>query len=520
MPWVRDGIVQSEYEAVNVLVDLATFSDSVFQSLMERDWADDGLSVVETSIIDNLQWIGDPFPRRGVRLLRMPFLDEPDAIDAAAMEALANLASFSPREFDRIMAHPTIRADITDEWANIVATLFGVHETNPSLVNALLDPQIVTLDSKTIVLPLAGKVELTVIRLGPSADRSIDLLEHAVRSAEDFMDVPFPTGYVGVLFADAVSGSFAGTYSGTHITILPEYDIDDNSHESQGAAAIIAHEVGHYYWSGNVAWIDEGAANLLAIISDHERVGRPIEPQDQPCAHAASIQILEQMGASGDDKSHPAFDCNYSLGERLLLDIYRSLGETDFRRALRALYLASTIPVVVETTDGTPAGISTLKEAFGGTSSTPTIIARWYEGTERYDLTGLDDSSVNPTMATLNGSLAPIATALSASDCYAYRYSDTFLAADIVGGVDVCLDYSYDVQVLEEADIELVVWFEDGFPWERRQFHLEAEPSYIGGQWALPLGSGPDYPWALGHYFVYIYHEGAKVGETTFTISR
>ena len=37
---------------------------------------------------------------------------------------------------------------------------------------------------------------------------------------------------------------------------------------------------------------------------------------------------------------------------------------------------------------------------------------------------------------------------------------------------------------------------------------------------SLPMGSGPDYPWAAGEYFVYIYHEGGKVGETTFTVTR
>ena len=516
---MKDGIARSEYVAVDVLVDLATFSDSVFEELMQRDWADDGLSEVETSIIDSLQWIGEPFPRRGVRLLSMPFLDQPGAVDAAAMESLGDLAYFNPREFDRIMSHPTIRAGITDDWANIVATLFGVHETNPSLVNALLDPQMVTLDSKTIVLPLAGRVDLAVIRLGPGAHRSIDLLEHAVRSAERFMDVPFPTGYVGLLFADAVSGTVAGTNFGTHLAVRPEYDVDDGTHEAQSAAAIISHEVGHYYWSGNIAWIDEGASNLLAIISEYDRVGRRVEPQDQPCAYAPSIQTLEQMGASGEHKSHPAFDCNYSLGERILLDLYRSLGKTNFQRSFGALYLASRIPDANETTEGTPVGISAFREAFSSASSMPTITARWYEGTEPYDLSGLDLSTVNPTLESVNGRLEPIRIALSSDDCATDANDQSTASGEIADWLYVCLSYDYAVESKREVELELAVWFEDGYPWERRVLSFDAEPNYIGGWLSASIGSGPDYPWASGQYYVYIYHKGVKVGKTQFTAS-
>ena len=88
-----------------------------------------------------------------------------------------------------------------------------------------------------------------------------------MRGAEEFMGVPFPTKYVGLLFENAVTGSFAGTNFGTHMAILPKYDVDDGSHESEFAGQNIAHEVAHYYWSGNADWVDEGAAELMAAVS-------------------------------------------------------------------------------------------------------------------------------------------------------------------------------------------------------------------------------------------------------------
>ena len=95
-------------------------------------------------------------------------------------------------------------------------------------------------------MPLAGETHLAIIRTGPGAERSMDLLEHAVRHSEEFMAVSFPTGYVGWLFGDAVTPSFAGNNFGTHIATLSRYDTD----ESEFTASHIAHEVAHYYWIG------------------------------------------------------------------------------------------------------------------------------------------------------------------------------------------------------------------------------------------------------------------------------
>ena len=429
--WIGDGLTDHEVVVVQEAQWMAQDSPRLARATLSKSWLADGVDEAKASVVQSLRFIGERYSQEGLRLLSMPFLEVLDAIDVTAMDSLADLAYFSPIEFDRIMAHPTIRAGITDDWANIVATLFGVYESNPKLVDDLLDPQKVTLDSESIVLPLAGKVELSVIRLEPGADRSIDLLEYAVRSVETFMNVPFPTGYVGLLFANAVSGTYAGTNFGTHVAIRPEYDVDDGTHEANSAAAIIAHEVGHYYWSGNVAWIDEGGAELIAIISEYERVGRPIEPENEPCPYVANLLTLEQLGASGEDKSHPAFDCNYSLGERIMLDLHRTLGDTEFRRSLRSLYTASTVPNADEATEGTPVGIAELRMAFGSTSPVRDVTARWYEGAEAYDLSGLDSSPINPTLATVSGRLDPIRIALTSNDCSSDTYTQSLSSGTI-----------------------------------------------------------------------------------------
>ena len=224
--------------------------------------------------------------------------------------------------------------------AKIVALLAGTNRANPGLINTLLDPNRVALEERIIDLPLAGKTYLAIISTAAGADRSMNLLEHSVRQVEAFMDEPLPINYVGVLFENAVVGSAAGTNFGTHIAIRPKFDIDDGSQAADFTGHVIAHEVAHYYWSGNDDWVDEGAADFLASISERARTGQPLEATNHPCAVASSINALARFDTNRDPD---AFDCNYALGERLFLDMYGSLDENRFKRGFGTLYLLSAV---------------------------------------------------------------------------------------------------------------------------------------------------------------------------------
>ena len=114
--------------------------------------------------------------------------------------------------------------------------------------------------------------------------------------------------------------------------------MDDGSHEANVAGAHIAHEVAHYYWSGSSDWIDEGAAEFLASVAENSRTGEDVEVTNYPCAYADSIARLESLNAP---RGSPAFHCNYALGERLFVDLYRGLGKAAFQRGFRNLYRLS-----------------------------------------------------------------------------------------------------------------------------------------------------------------------------------
>ena len=531
LPWVADGVSPAEQQAAESLIYFATTEQTLFWDLTEKPWLAADSSRQLSPVLNGLDNILSLDPAAVEKIVSMPFLDALEAPDLAAMESLARLAYTDLSAFRGIMAHPNINDGITDEEAKVVALLWGVNLKNPGLVNTLLDFSRITLEQRTIDLPLAGQVTLAIVRTRPGAGRSMDLLEHSVRATEDFIGEPFPKQYVALLFEDAVPSSYTGTNFGTHLVILPKHDVNDDSHESTAAGHIIAHEVAHYYWSGADNWLDEGAAEFNAAYSERIRVGRPLIPDNYPCAATASIVELESRNYLRDSSG---FRCNYAHGERLFLDLYRSLGDALFRQGYRRLYLATGI-------DGgdssrSKASIYEVRAAFkSNTTDTTTntnttngaaaeasnaavdrVIARWYDGAESYDTGSLDNSPVIAQLPSVNGWIDRAYVALTEQG----RPVTGFSTSEAGDWVWLTLDYSYDFSgSLQQLDFEVVEYFEDGFPYRRDTFTVEAESSYIGGTQWLSVGPGPEQDWAPGRHWVYVYHEGRKVAEVEFEVT-
>ena len=294
------------------LVQLATFYEAVFADLIGKPWVKDALDEPEVAVVHNLRWLAREDESAALRLVSMPFLNEVEPSDGVAMRSLWLLAHFNAPDYQRVMSYPTLRAGISDDWAKLVAVLSGVSRTNSLLINALLDPDRVTLEGRTIILPQAGPVDLAIIRTGPGAGLSMDLLEAAVRHAEAFVAEPFPIGYVALLFENVVVGSFAGTNFGTHMAVRPEHDVLLSSNEADSVSHTRAHEVAHYDWSGNGDWVDDGASDFMASIAESARTGQPAGASNLPCGYTRNISDLEGLNSpQGSD----AFDCNYALGE-------------------------------------------------------------------------------------------------------------------------------------------------------------------------------------------------------------
>ena len=144
----------------------------------------------------------------------------------------------------------------------------------------------------------------------------------------------------------------------------------------------------------------------MASTSENARTGGPIEVTNDPCGYARTIAELETLDPARIGESE--YTCNYALGERLFVDLYRSLDEDSFREGLRDLYLLSQVEEEVEMQEETEVGIEQVRTAFKGDededgSIVETIAARWYDGTQPYAPSAHDTGLTNPILSTING---------------------------------------------------------------------------------------------------------------------
>ena len=507
--WVADGVSEDESAAIRHIRATAYESETLAMSLMEAAWLADGVSEDESGVIRDLRRIAQKDADSAARIIAMPFLDSLDPTDVSAVETLGILASIYPNDFDRAMSHPALADGITDSEAPIVAMLRIVYRLDPDLVDVLLDPSDVPLNQskfyverKTTRLPLSGDVVIAIVRTNPGAQRSMGLVENAVITAENLMARPLPTNYVVVLFVED-EVFLAGTNFGTHIAIRPKYDIDDGSHEADSAPSIIAHEVAHYYWSGNADWVDEGMAEFMASVIENRRDRKPIVATNNPCSLAKSIAELEGLESS----SYGAFLCNYALGERLFISMYQVLGEDAFWNGARDLYDMSLVDAPNDWRDGTPININHVRDTFGDESeSAATVISRWYDGTEAHDLSGLDTRAPNPAFSTVNGRIDRVRVLMS-DNGNPYGFN---------------IGYSFgQVSELRKIHLEAVVFYEDGFEFWRVNVEITAKPgNYIGGLGGFVIVSTPISFGGVadGRYWVYVYEGENKLAEATYEV--
>ena len=395
LPWVRDNITGTETQAIYGIRWAVRYNAEVANRMLQKSWVRDDITVDEATAIRYLHWMGwyENEPNQKVvetiiQIMDMPFLQSVEGADAMALRSLERLEDNDQDAFLEIMSHPNIEDGITDEEAKIVALLGSTYKYRPQSVDFLLRGTGVYLEERFIELPFSGETLLAVIRIRDQATPSMDYLEHSVRTIEEFMGEPFPTSYIALFFDDATVTDLGGTNYSTHITMSLLYDVEYGRLWKR-TPFVIAHEVAHYYWTRNSRdWVDEGPAELLGSISEKARIGTQVEITNNPCASAKTIAELESMAVMletwADTVKANWFRCNYSLGEQLFLDLYNTFGEEAFRQGFRSLYLKSQLDDSTDECEGTNLNICHVAAAFKANASpdiaakVDEIIARWY----------------------------------------------------------------------------------------------------------------------------------------------
>ena len=343
----------------------------------------------------------------------------------------------------------------------------------------------------------------------------MDLLEHSVRTIEEFMGEEFPVRFIGILFKDAVNAAegAAGTNFGNVIAQRAKYDVDDDSPEANFLPELTAHEIAHYYWRSDEDWIDEGAATFMEFIVENARTGAPLVADRYPCPYFENLGELDRANPNKRDAGNT---CNYSLGERLFLDLYRTLGREQFREGFRNLYLASK-------RDSVHAGIEEVEAAFKKDASPEVVAAvdsvlnRQYHGTEPYDLSFLDTSPVDPNFRSIDGFVRETFIVLD-SDRPEETRTDQFSAADFQGRIYLVLRTVFPItQNPKELMLEYVTYHDDGFAFRRRDRTHVFQPDWTNTRSFTSIGSPNS--WRPGRYWVYVYEGDLKVAEVAYEVT-
>ena len=472
--------------------------------------------------IGALQWIEDGIGNRaefnaarGLVLMAkagyLPsLLEEPWVVDGsnyAALESLWVLELNKPERLAGIMSHPTISDGISDQEAKIIAVI--TPGSPPDRVDKLLDPAQVTLEERTITLPLAGETDISIVRTGPGTDHAIESLVHAVRSIEEFMGLPFPRRQVLYIFTVYENPPFGGKHYGNHVKIF----VDDKSLGKESTLSIVAHEASHYYWRYGRDWTNEGAATFFESIANNTTSG-PLSRD--PCPLARSITELEDLQRELSNPEEVRF-CHYRLGERLFRDLYRNMDETTFRLGFRRLFLHTLHPVSDECNDDRLTDCH-VKEAFTAyapaekASIIEKVIDRWYDGSEPYDLSSITGTPVESDIDAIDGRIDGAYVSFSSGGS---PVSVVTLGPNRNPNFYLNLDYSYrNSSGLESLPIEIVQYFEDGFDFQRMNADLPVPVNNTQRTHNVWIQRG-DFP---GRYWVNVYLAEQKIAETTYEI--
>ena len=336
------GFANDEGLIVSYILKILRESPAAAETLLGLPWLADGITDMEADALKHLSQLSGRNGDAAATIIAMPFLKTLESRDTLALRALDDVARQDASSFKEVLSYPRIRDGITDEDTKIVA-LIGGWAYKYGSAQVLLAETGVYIEERIIELPHTGETLLAIIRTEDRVSQSMDYLEHAARTIEQFMDEPYPANYLAVLYYDH-PGINSAWNEYTHLLFHAKDDAVDGG--PQYHAGVIAHEAAHWYWIHDWEdwpyqwWVAEGTADFFRAFSEHERIGRPLEPTKRPCGFFDKISELEE--ARPDTKFIPGRvtprTCFYTLGQRLFLDLYHALGHETYQAGLHTFY--------------------------------------------------------------------------------------------------------------------------------------------------------------------------------------
>ena len=508
--WMQDGLDDHERYLLELVIPRGdVFSEGsgaliahFVDALATEPCLQDGLSTDERWLLSTLPWENSSYRKTDTTarvhainaLLDEPWLqDGLNQTERFLAQGLARLPSTASADamayVERVLGAAWVRDGVDENEYLFLLQAFNASNFG-ALIRTMAKPSFrVIVEKRVITLPLSGEVPLVIIRSRPGSARTMDGLEYAVRGVETLIGARLPVPVVRLIL-DSYGGGL-----GNHGDYMV-FPADADGTDWLDAATI--HEIARLYVRTGMAWARDGTASIIEDIVGEPRSGKPVDAHNYPCARATSIAELERQ-------AH--YRCNYALGKRILVDMYRTLGTELFQQGLRDFR-------------NHIFDIQGLRTAF--TSAAPdqaeavdAVVARWYDGPQPRGVPLPDTGPANPELEGLRGHVAEADIALR----------DGTPAADVdpqkaSQGIWLRLEFSFQhIDAPREVTTKVVGHYEDGFAFFHsvRTFHISAgSTGHTEWEWLdIPTSHRDLVP---GRYRVDVYHVGNKVAEAAFRV--
>ena len=265
----------------------------------------------------------------------MPFLASHEATDALAVEGMRRLESGGA--LDALVGSPLLQDGIDDGETTLVAAV-GTFYRDAAAVRRVLTPGNAAVEAVSLGTELTPELKVSIVRTGSqSRPWTVEAIRDAVEFAEGIMGLPLPVEHVVVVFEEeAVPAGYDGAYYGFAFSYSPEYETRQGTYEWRVLQSGFIHELAHYYWSGDSAWIAEGVANMFSYMRgrDSGLSHGQLKTVRKNC-EAHDLKMLETWDTSIYESGYL---CNYYLSERLFRELLETLGRPKFVAKLRELY--------------------------------------------------------------------------------------------------------------------------------------------------------------------------------------
>ena len=359
LPWVQDGISDLEGLAIDELLYRGADKIDNLRAVLRLPWVQDAISDTEHDILDDLSGLR---PDVVDAMTAMPFLASHEATDALAIEGMRWLENGGV--LDALVDSPLFQDGIDDGETTLVAAV-GTFYQDVAAVRRVLTPGNAAVEAVSLGTELTPELKVSIVRTGSqSRPGTVEAVRDAVEFAEGIMGLPLPVEHVVVVFdEDAVPAGYDGAYYGFAFSYSPEYETRQGTYEWRVLQSGFIHELAHYYWSGDSAWIAEGVANAFSYMRGRDSGLSPGQLKNsRGSCEAHDLKMLETWDTSTNESGYL---CNYYLGEQIFLELLETLGRPKFVAKLRELYQ---VVLPAREAGGTP-GIAEVRQVFDGQRS-------------------------------------------------------------------------------------------------------------------------------------------------------